>query len=315
MAMTSTAPTTMPPAPVSSESPLRHTVADAAERAKWGSREDRIEFFQDLAADIELITGTPIVFSRILEAKLGDRLTFDDNLTYILEKLAKGEDEHQVLDQPHANTTRGLGISEIHARMGRVDGTYKENGEFTFLHLKVDHRIHELRMRDISYKCPDDFTRSIPAHAKRKLAVLQQTKFDYQPKILDGELTNDYVKISRRFVPILSEVVRDPAIAITICERKFAVDHWYEPYQSDLQRAWTSFHTSPKWAYSVLFPLWMVAIYALYLATSNITLSLAGGVMVILSLLIGMIMTVMTFGSNVLHKIIQAQSPRCPWKW
>lgn len=79
-------------------------------------------------------------------------------------------------------------------------------------------------------KDKDDFTRSIPNHAKATFAILDKTHFDYKAKILDGFLA----KMTR---VVVSSVAFDPAIAVNLGTQADPdlriVDFWREPFKAD----------------------------------------------------------------------------------
>jgi len=128
-----------------------------------------------------------------------------------------------------------------------------------FTHLGVDHVVRSIQFAEPCFKPVDDFTRSIPKHAQRKLKVLESTHYDYEPKILDGVLVSE--KEEQRATPFQDwcEWMQDPALAIRIdgptqgsyrddtaaAFDRYAIDFWREPYQGDLQRTWTWAKNNP----------------------------------------------------------------------
>ena len=236
------------PQSIPKEIPKRLTVREAADQVRKSGRLDGAQdFFDKLMADIERITGRRVVTANV---KFPERKNFDAKLTTMLSHIRPIKKQRVVA---------GLEVPETFP-MGQISyfsapGVSTFKAEFTLP--LVDHKCHQITMQDASFKHPDDFTRSIPPHAKRKLAALSQTNFDYQPMILDGELTRDHVVGKRQ--PFLL-ALQDPAIAIDIDGGKYAIDHWREPWQGDIKRSLISFVKHPAWVFSLVLPALLLVI-------------------------------------------------------
>lgn len=119
----------------------------------------------------------------------------------------------------------------------------RENADFQ--HLAIDGEVYDVRMKNISFKCPDDFVRRIPGHAQKKLRLLATTHFNYKPKILDGTLVG--FQRASESVPLREEInLLDPALVVQFANESYcrthnlpryvAVDHWFEPCDGPVWR-------------------------------------------------------------------------------
>lgn len=191
------------------------------------------EFLYQIRSDIALITGRRVgQATGAVSAEPGWNRHFQGNFKTLLDNLKAKKDK----------TVEGVSAAQRFP-IGQVSLFTNEAKEASFTMLLNDHKVHTIRMRNVSVRCPLDFSRSIPSHAQGKLAALGATHFDYQPKILDGELIEDTAEDQRPF----SLFMDDPALVIKVADNLYAVDHWREPYASSLQRKCQWFFQHPNW--------------------------------------------------------------------
>lgn len=93
----------------------------------------------------------------------------------------------------------------------------------------TDHgeKLYDIKLASFAFICPDDFPRSIPGSAKKKLDILRTTHFNYHPKILDGVLI-EKVEIQTTKKEFVYSYDPDPALVIHLglFFPPFAVDYW-----------------------------------------------------------------------------------------
>jgi hypothetical protein len=195
---------------------------------------EAINFIEGLCSDMSKITGVQVTPTASFELESLADLRYGS----IGERVSEMAAEFAARFCDYADHMIHRGLEGSRLPVTRVTwGENRETVAFKFSRSAGKSGMRSLDTEEIevvylqpALKDKDDFTRSIPDHAKATFDVLDQTHFDYKAKILDGFLA----KMTR---VVVSSVAFDPAIAVNLGTQAEPdlriVDFWREPFKAD----------------------------------------------------------------------------------
>lgn len=197
------------------------------------SRADRLEaevFFKKFAEDLSLVCGrkcsVPPGMVEGLRWHDDDHEWFVGKFKTIVREVVQRLKCHQIVKINFLGFPFNFPASVV---------DWKEDQVAVFQAIAPENEkvVKEYKLAEASLKHPEDFTRSVPRAATKKLGLLQKTHFNYTPKILDGLLTEETTLNRRNALTHIHHYLQDPALVMQAGEfGDIAVHYWKEEKRS-----------------------------------------------------------------------------------